>query len=403
MFKGLLKILLGVLLVTSVAHARVRSGGGSDGGGNSYKGKPLESYARNPEELLGFQEVVEPILADLQKKASYSNQLGILKNLMSSIFTQKIWYFVPGPIEQVSNDLLKSAVRTDQAALQNFDRVWIDENIWNSMSSTDQGQLLLHEAFMGLKILRFANFSRLCRAAYPDDQDCYDGGNALMDERIVLTSQDYVDVQRMTIQARNQFLLMNAPEWMKMIHANGLWFGYDWFNESEFLTPSEFGNLLKQSTMTGYLPTYGYNLKKLSSEHFLSPQDRYVKIKKVKETCAVFAEVKGSDLSFKVSSKSENFSIVIPLKEKIESTFGRDAFENRAVKSVGMFYPTRQSRSSGGYTSYMISFNFDDYELASVSVQEMVCEDIDCEKGGAYDVRGGLNYLCSDSNTLFKP
>lgn len=161
--------------------------------------------------------------------------------------------------------------------------------------------------------------------------------------------------------------------------------------------------MIWQSNVSNYLPTYGYNFGKLDVVRFSNPHDRYMKIKKVKESCAISANVNGNNLSLKSVSNTTGINLTIPLANKIETTYSRDPFSDRLLQIVGMVYPTHQSRRSGGYQSYMVSLGFDDYELAYVSIQEMACETPNCDEGLSTGVRGGFSYLCSDRDDLFKP
>jgi len=379
------------------------TGGGSDGGGNTYRGKPLESYAKNPVTLPAFQKLLAPLLQDIESKESSANRLRILQNMITSVFSQKIWYFVPGPLDQIPADLLNSAIRTDQAALQGFDRVWIDEDIWNSMGADDQAKLLLHEAFMGLKILQFASPFRLCQAAYGTTYNCSREGR--IDASLGLTSKDYVNVQSMTIQVSSGYPTMSAEDWMKMIQQNRLKYPYDWFEAEVPITPEELSQRLFQSSVSGFLPTQGYNLRNFdttSQPPMNSQQELYEYFQKNKETCQVQAQVTGNSLHLKLTSKSETFDQVIPLPAKMVSSYDDLFHENRELQRIGIPYYTGQARPNGGFTMYNMWLGLDSYNLSQVYIQEMVCMDKDCSTP-YIDVKGGMIYICSDNGYLFKP
>lgn len=379
-----------------------RPGGGNDGGGNTYQGKPLESYAQNPILLKSFEDYIAPLLIDLQSKQSNDNNLRVLKDLITSVFSQKIWYFVPGPLEKIPEDILNSAVRTEQAALQGFDRIWIDETIWKSMALEDQAKLLLHEAFMGLKILRFASDYRVCLASRLSS-NC--AGRNQTDSIISLNSQDYIDVQKMTIQVFPNYLQMNNADWIKSINANGIKFQYRWFDEVSVISPKELGVLLNQSSLSGFLPNNGYNLRSFDSGNLgiSTQQDAYEYLQKNKSACDVSAKVVGETLDLKVIAGSESFSGIIPLEKEMESTYDAVFGERKTLRRIGRGYVTGQERLSGGYSMYIVWLGFDSYRLANISIQEMVCADPKCETSSYIDVKDGLHLICSEDPHLFKP
>lgn len=401
--KTILALTCCVLMPLSTVAKNNLAGGGSDGGGNSYRGKPLESYAKDPATLAAFQKLIQPILQDLESKKTNTNSLHILKNFISSVFAQKIWYFVPGPLEHVPIDLLNSAVRTDQAALQGFDRVWIDEDIWNKMSVDDQAKLLLHEAYMGLKIYQFASPFRLCKAAWGASYNC--AGKELVDASIRLTARDYTDVQNMTIQTSSQYAAMTNDDWMALIQQSNLKYEYDWFEKYVDITSSYLSKLLIKSTISGFLPTQGYNMRSFDSgarPPLESQNDLYDYLQKNKETCQIQAQVSGSSLHLKLSSKTESFDQVISLPQKMQSRYDDVFHEKRDLQRIGLSHLSQQERPDGGFTFYNIWLGFDSYRLAQVYIQEMVCTDKDCSTP-YIDVKGGMLYICSDNGYLFKP
>lgn len=377
-------------------------GGGNDGGGNTYQGKPLESYAQNPILLKSFENYIAPLLSDLESKQANDNSLRVLKDLITSIFSQKIWYFVPGPLEQIPDDILSSAVRTDQAAIQGFDRIWIDETIWKTMTVEDQGKLLLHETFMGLKILKYASDYRLCLASHLSSS-CV--GRNQNDSAITLNPKDYIDVQKMTIQIFSQYTQMANGDWIKVLNENGIKFKYNWFDEVSFISPLELGKLLAQSSLSGFLPTYAYNLRAFDSGSLglTTHQEMYDYLQNNKDSCNISAKVVGEKLDLKVTTSDESFSGSLPLKKEMESTYDAVSGERKILKRIGLDYITGQERSTGGFSMYIIWLGFDSYRLANISIQEMVCEDPKCETSSYIDVKAGMHLICSEDPKLFRP
>jgi len=400
----LLEASLFFMLIPSVVFAAA-NGGGSDGGGNSYKGKPIESYAQDPKTLPAYQSLILPLLADIQSKAASNNSMDVLAHLILSVFEQKTWYFVPGPLSQIPPELLNSAVPTDQAALQGFDRVWIDRDIWNKMAVEDQEKLILHETFMGFKILSFGSELRQCNAAdginssYCDDQGSIDSG-------INLKAQDYADVQNMTIQVASQYPQMTADDWVNAINLRNFNFEWDWFRVSSQIKPEQLGEMLKRSAMTGYVPTHGYDLKLLSSEDHPPVTDVYNYFQNHKENCQFQATINGNELQISLSGKYNSVQFSIPVPAEFNSDFADTFHENRKLQRISVpgYESLPTPRPTGGYTTYNFFLGFDSFQLAEVYIQEMVCETKDCSDGhGSLAVKGGFNYICSDNPQMFKP
>lgn len=406
-FKSILAVYLFTVTLTFLgsttwAGGPKKPGGGDAGGGNTYQGKPLESYARNPILLESFERYMTPLLADLQSKQSNDNNLIVLKTLINSVFSQKIWYFLPGPLEQIPAEILNSAVRTEQAALQGFDRVWIDESIWQTMNLEDQGKLLLHEAFMGLKILRFASDYRLCLASNLSS-NC--AGRNQTDSAITLNSNDYVDIQKITIQTFSQFLRMANSDWIKILNETGIKFPYDWFDEVSLISPLALEKLLAQSSLSNYLPNHGYNLRTFDSVNsgITTQQEMYEYLQKNKSICNISAKVVNQKLDLNVSTSNESFTASIPLEKEMKSTYDGVFGERKTLRRIGFSYFTEQERPAGGYSTYIIWLSFDSYRLANVTIQEMVCKDPNCKTSPSVDVKNGMHLICSEDPQLFRP
>ncbi|MBL7542197.1 MAG: hypothetical protein JNL11_00190 [Bdellovibrionaceae bacterium] len=398
-----MKLLVSLFLISISLWAWDKDGVMNGGGGNSYQGKPLESYAVNPTGLHAYSQYISPLLLDIKNKEDGDNSFHMLGRLIHSVFRQKIWYFVPGPLEQIPAELLNSAVKTDQAMFQSFDHVWVDKNLWNKMPFEDQGRLLLHEVFMGLKILKFASPQRLCLAAYPGS-DC--SAKQKIDREVSLSARDYTDVQNLTISTFSNFVKMEFSDWVQSFSKYRITFDYDWFTSilNVPVTSAELGGLLKQSMISGFLPQYGFNMRRYDSNLSQpeTPEEWLALEAKTKETCQVSATINQNVLNLKIKTETENFSARIPLPKDITSQQVNDFMgQTKPVKQIGIPYFTKKQNSAGGYPFYNISLGFDSYRLAVVYIQEMVCQDAECKKTSYIDVKNGMMLVCSDSPTLF--
>ncbi|MCB0369189.1 MAG: hypothetical protein KDD45_06960, partial [Bdellovibrionales bacterium] len=135
------------------------------GGGNTFKGRPLESYAINIRELTAFKEGINPILESNGLQGSF------LKNVLNWIIDNKTWYLIPSELTQLPSEKIASAVGTEQAALQDFKQVWLNQNIFDMMSTHDQTLLIIHELLMGLRLLKFDSKFSECQAFRTANQE----------------------------------------------------------------------------------------------------------------------------------------------------------------------------------------------------------------------------------------
>jgi len=134
--------------------------GGTDstGGGNSVNGKPVDDYILNLRKIDTYNQYLKPLVINLEK--NYPYLAGDFKHLIH----RRMWYFVPGDIDAISSSIIGTYAKTDQLALQDLNKIWIDNNLFNKMDSRSQAVLIVHEIFMGIKLLQFKSKQDLCIA-----------------------------------------------------------------------------------------------------------------------------------------------------------------------------------------------------------------------------------------------
>jgi hypothetical protein len=123
-------------------------GPGSSGGGNGYRGRPIESYITDITRLPEYRQHVEPAIAAIEKKVpSLGRDLRNVANF-------KNWYVLDVRLPNIPKDRLGVYFQTDQMALQSRKAVWIDSLLFRStnMSDLDRGTLIMHELVMGVKL-----------------------------------------------------------------------------------------------------------------------------------------------------------------------------------------------------------------------------------------------------------
>ncbi len=184
--------------------------GGTDsvGGGNGVNGIPLDAFIkRDFYKSKAYEIVIRPIIKVL------SVRFPRMAADFYHITMQRDWYFVPGEVSAISKNILGSYAVTDQLALQDLNKVWINNIVYEKMTFENQGILVLHEIIMGIRLMEFQhrqdkclakaaleiykengfnlyqNEKNSCRKTYPQ----FDG---LSDTHFQLVSNDYDIIRR---------------------------------------------------------------------------------------------------------------------------------------------------------------------------------------------------------------
>lgn len=133
-------------------------GTSSTGGGNGINKKPLEAYITDLTTLDAYKNYVTPIIEKL--KADFPD----LAADFMHISLERDWYIIPIDLDQISKNVLGSYGITDQMALQDLKKVWINKKLFEEMSEQDQAILITHEILMGIRLMAFKNKQDQCIA-----------------------------------------------------------------------------------------------------------------------------------------------------------------------------------------------------------------------------------------------
>jgi hypothetical protein len=149
-----------IIRETVVVSDRSQQTGGTDqvGGGNGIDGIPLDAFIQDVHKNTGYKNKIEPLIQKLS--VSYPQ----LAADMYHLTYQRDWYFVPGKLEAISQNILGTYAPTDQIALQDTNKVWIDKNQFNIMSEENQAILILHELIMGVRLMQHKHKQDQCIA-----------------------------------------------------------------------------------------------------------------------------------------------------------------------------------------------------------------------------------------------
>jgi hypothetical protein len=135
-----------------------RGGTDSTGGGNGISGKPLESYIVRD---LTAQKYYEPIRSLIKM---LSVEYPRLAADIYHISREREWYFVPVELDIISKKILGTYGVTEQYALQDLNKVWVNSIIFEKMEPKDQSLLILHELIMGIKLIKYKTRQDKCIA-----------------------------------------------------------------------------------------------------------------------------------------------------------------------------------------------------------------------------------------------
>ena len=133
-------------------------GGDTVGGGSTINKKPIESNAVKVVETPAYQLRVHPLIEKM--KVHYPRLAADFIHLAS----RRTWYFIPASLEDISSKILGTYSKTDQAALQDLNAVWFNSKLYQEMQLADQGDLLVHELVMGVRLLEFKSRYERCLA-----------------------------------------------------------------------------------------------------------------------------------------------------------------------------------------------------------------------------------------------
>lgn len=201
-----------VLVSASIGHTQTR--GTIDGGGaNGLNSKIIESYKVSSDSL-PQSKYISPFLKFL-RKSTFNGKINFnmssYEMAIENILKKKMWYLVPveDGIENLGKQVHGIPFITDQFAIQTKNEVFINKNVYDQMTgdlSLEREKLVLHEIFMGLKVLLKQDFYTQClfSGTSPDSVQttdyCFDGNRDQIKETTVLnlTKEEHSEVRYLT-------------------------------------------------------------------------------------------------------------------------------------------------------------------------------------------------------------
>lgn len=371
------------------------------GGGNTYLGKPLESYIRKPiEDLSSYRSLIKPILDSLHENAPS------IEPVFLSILTKKTWYFVPGELTTLPKEKIGSSVVTDQGALQDFKQVWVSQDIFDKMSEIDQAKLILHEVLMGFRLLRFDSAKNECLAFETKFNECMNSSEKTRGKPSDLTTKDYADIRTAVIDIQENYKNMSFSDWDDM-----LWrYGFSSFDRrfsgkktKTKLSKEQLTEMLSGANLLGSWPKYGFEIDQVAKEHPELIEANF-------NPSTPFVWESKSSCEFDISIENDQFIFTLSTQSgKINRTayFNESTLELQDIQGMGGVWVSRVALSPGrsdknryekGQSRYDVSLDFVGKRLSSVYIYEATCLNADCSSYSGAE--NGTNYTCSSEKSI---
>lgn len=360
------------------------TGGGSDGGGNLIHGKPIEDWARHWNNDREFREAYQEQLGKLilllrqYPNPDKDQRPMYLANFLQSTLEQKHWYFVPGPLNAVPQTLTGSVVATSQGALQGHERVWVDIDLWNTMTVSARATLILHEAVMGLKVLQFQSDRAQCEWAYLQNTPTCSEELDSETRPIQLTAKDYQDVQQNVLTLKSYIAGeqgLDSNFWYNL--EENFSYTFPWFDELIDISKDRFVYIVQTSLRANNLPHFGLDLRKKSLT-----------------SCEWNVNFTGSLMDIKLNANGEELNLHLHLPESWRSP-RRQIFSDKGRLVALMTDPEKVG--VGNFKTYLLSFILTTNDWQGLYIDESSCSDKDCRHSTPASINGGLSLYCSSS------
>lgn len=378
---------------TGAVHAA--QGTADSGGGNTFMGKPLESYKVVPKDLEAYKKIVAPIL---ESQAIAGSQLG---RFFHTILDKKIWYLIPAELKKISQEKIGSAVGVDQAALQDFNQIWINSLIFDKMSLKDQAVLIVHEILMGIRLLKLDSERAECMASQPaDSQFCLNNSSEKVRGRPSdLTESDYAQIRSATAQIIEGGAKLTQEQWDNIFDREGF------VKKAPIKTISlaDLSEMIQTTKLMKTWPIFGYDLSKIYNEK----RDLIANLKKgstplvlkYDQPCEVDIHIGKEGFSITLN---ENGKKVTYGSKKMTSSIDMSLLEDSLI-GYSVYYmdspplKSKDSATKGDQVAY-VTLKFLGKLLLGIAVQKTICFNDDCSEDG--QGLNGFNLLCYTQPSL---
>lgn len=370
-------------------------GTADSGGGNTFMGKPLESYKINPRTLEAYENYIKPWLESPSIK---DTRVG---HAFASILDNKIWYMIPSEFKQLSPEKIGAAVSSDlqQTALQDFKQVWINSLIYKKMTPADQAILITHELLMGLRLLKFDSALVDCLAfrstdEAKDPQYCYNNSSKeVRGKPSDLTQNDYAQIRSATALIADRGQKLTLKELEEILGALGL------INISVTKTISlnQLSQNLEASKLMKTWPTFGFDFGKFISEnqYKLNKSEKSESTITLKSDLACDIDILITDETISVSFYESGTLVTFGSKwtSPIEMNLTSDPLAGFSLYSANFSMLKSSTTVTKGDSVVNVTLKFlGDGLLMGIDLTKTTCLNDDCSQAG--QGINGYNVLC---------
>lgn len=374
-------------------------GTADSGGGNTFMGKPLESYKINPRAFESYKKFVKPWL---ESEALKGTRLG---NAFENILDKKIWYSIPSELKKLSSEKIGSAVGADlqQVALQDLKQVWINRLIFEEMALGDQAVLIVHELLMGLRLLKYDSDLSECLAfqateAAKDPQYCYNNSSEeIRGKPSDLTQNDYAQIRNAAalINERNQNLTLKDLE--EILGGQG----FIDISIKKSISLGQLSQMIEASKLMKTWPTFGFDWGKFFAEN----QDKLSKSNKIQPmtlnsdaTCEVDVSFTSDTISISFPENGTRTSYSSKWTSPIEMHLGNDPLAGFSLYSAdfSMLKPGKTVTKGDYIVNITLKFLGDG--LIGIDLSKMTCLNNECTDAG--QGVNGFHLLCYTRQTV---
>jgi hypothetical protein len=367
------------------------------GGGNTYMGKPLESYVVDPTHLSAYKE----FLGKFVESSTLSSEI---KLVLTRILKNKVWYMIPGELRNIHAEKIGSAVGVDQAALQDFQQVWINQNIFDKMNSADQALLIVHELMMGFRLLYLDSARSECLAYEgPDLDHCIHLSEKVRGKPSDLNAADYADIRFSAREVFDRISELKGYDWMDLLARYNFKGSYIIFTpktSEKNIKASEIAELLENSKSLGFWPQYGFDFNKLTETHpeILSDYSSLPKTNWNSDTsCAVDLTIKDGNIALKLSTSERSISTSGNIYET-PLTLMKDPLEGTYYSFLSLPRLSSDKDLKKGSLTYSVNISFSGKSVRKIYIFESMCLNETCSDSSL--PKNGLNLTCATTASL---
>lgn len=383
---------------TAASGGVVAQGTADSGGGNTFKGKPIESYAVKLRELPAFKSVVLPVVDGFR----YHTGLHVA---VETLLKHKMWYLIPGKLDTLPKEKIGTAIATDQAALQDFKQVWINSEIYDAMSEEDQGRLLLHEILIGLRILKFDSLKEECLRWSRDQYEvCGSYGDEVRGKPSDLTPDDYAQVRAAGVEMFEKYREWSqvSEKWDDLLYRYG--FGgilqFVPVDAKQMLEIGDVQRMIDNANTVGIRTSYGYDWMELIKvypdflKHGLNPPKSITW--KSTYACSIAVSLTDHEITARIETSKGNVTSSFMLASDIRVMATKmNNLNGRPVTRIDLGPDMNGYRR--GQIFYAANLEFSQRRLSSVTLSERVCLVDGCAE---LTTKDGSKFFCSEEPTI---